>query len=463
MSSPLNTMRSSGMYLPDQFTDQQYKVSSTLWNSEAFSMKVQLTCKHCQYISATEFPLSKEDGRWGSPCNTYTRHYDNQCMPLKSRNARPVDFGKHSVRENSFTSSDWKDHKTSKYNKTEELAAQGLHYRGFDDVVSCSDCFSSFSDWQAENIRWLHAQSSDVSCVFTGQRKEESWKSVCQWLCADKFDQCNKYFKTLSSDKKHAELKLLTGWAISLGKNEALQYLLKQADKPVESAKVNDQEVGIIMHAINSGQNECLHTLLDSEKALRNSGTNYQYQDEYGQLWSPLGLAVRLGRLDIMDILISNHYKPTGVGCLVGSTRIPLWKLCMELDNVPALKLLINRGLNVNSAIYTSPDGHRFYPVHCATYQQDTDALELLLSHGADINQKTPSARKPRVDCNDTFDKHKHSAHPITQQTPLHIAATGVKENWCDSTFYERLKRHGANESLKDSTGNTPVFYLGKS
>ena len=130
------------------------------------------------------------------------------------------------------------------------------------------------------------------------------------------------------------------------------------------------------------------------------------------------------------------------------------------------LKMLIDRGANVNEENH-SPEGYGVtYPLHCAMIEDPSlEQMKILLDNGAYVNPpKTFDGRSPIhfAVCLQLFDalelllQYGANVHVLDyfNETPLHLA-TQLKQY--DAKITKLLLEYDSNPREKDVAGNNPV------
>ncbi|MBX2897082.1 MAG: ankyrin repeat domain-containing protein [Cyclobacteriaceae bacterium] len=112
------------------------------------------------------------------------------------------------------------------------------------------------------------------------------------------------------------------------------------------------------------------------------------------------------------------------------------WKVC---------DFLINHGANVNAVV---PLTHET-PLHAAVSKAGRPhyyyVVKLLVEKGANVNAQTKAGKETGAFMRDVRTKG---------ETPLHRAAA-----YCDERTITFLLEHGANKTLKDAHGNSPLSW----
>ena len=166
-------------------------------------------------------------------------------------------------------------------------------------------------------------------------------------------------------------------------------------------------EGDILIEAIKNNDNSKVDELL-SEKINPNS-RGYRIQ-----FISPLKMAVSKNNMHIVESLIK-------YGADVKEKGI----ICNALNNVEMTILLINHGADINGAECRGGS-----PLHASMEIEALNTAEMLLKHGADINNQ----------------------NSVRKFTPLHYAVLYGKAN-----SVKWLMEHGANVNLTDAEGGTAI------
>jgi ankyrin repeat protein len=161
---------------------------------------------------------------------------------------------------------------------------------------------------------------------------------------------------------------------------------------------------------------------LQKAQSVLADGDSINSKDNAG--FTPLHCAVCGGHKKVAEFLIA---KGADVNAKDKGGRTALM---YSVDNTDMAALLIARGANVN----IKSEINRVSALHLAVERGDTKLVELLLSHGADVNAK---------------------ASRINWQgwTPLHIAC----ERWWNEAIVEMLLAKGAEVNAKTDEGDTPL------
>ena len=115
--------------------------------------------------------------------------------------------------------------------------------------------------------------------------------------------------------------------------------------------------------------------------------------------------------------------------------RTPLSIVCNSDTNVGIIQLLLTAGADVNGG------GGVIVPLHQAIYNQTTEAIDLLIQSGADVNILLST-------------NYYYYRGLQAGSTPLHFAAN--KKDW---SCLNLLLEAGADPNIGDSTGQTPLHY----
>ena len=179
---------------------------------------------------------------------------------------------------------------------------------------------------------------------------------------------------------------------------------------------VNSTKSSVFLDAVDAGNLATVRDLLADNPAL----LFVQDHRTKGSFGPPLRLAILRGHADIVEFLLSKGANPneryvTGIG--------PLHEAAKK-GNANSVKVLVKYGADVNS----KKGGFSHPPLCFATSREVTEAL---IATGADIGLRDKS---------------------LSGATPLHsIAHSGQTE------AAEVLMAHGANIDAKDSLGRTPL------
>jgi len=139
---------------------------------------------------------------------------------------------------------------------------------------------------------------------------------------------------------------------------------------------VSMSEAEYIHEAFKRGDLETLLIVLDDPPAQLNVpyGDAFGHCLEYAIYHSPLSLIQQLLELGAD----SNYGGHSGFPSLIAAITTP------RPEKYEVIELLISFGANLQQRGING-----FTPLHCAAADNDTKAIELLLSHGADVDAKT--------------------------------------------------------------------------
>jgi hypothetical protein len=130
--------------------------------------------------------------------------------------------------------------------------------------------------------------------------------------------------------------------------------------------------------------------------------------------------------------------------------RTPLLIAAAMAGNAPVVKLLIDRGANVQSRVGNDP-----LVLDQAASVGDLEMIRLLVERGADPKTAPPTSliASVRSNCVACFDLFVDTASPPT----LGAALAGVA-SFAPVSFLRSLIDHGANVNAKDPDGRTPLM-----
>lgn len=109
-------------------------------------------------------------------------------------------------------------------------------------------------------------------------------------------------------------------------------------------------------------------------------------------------------------------------------------------ENTEMARLLVEAGADVNAR-----DRHGATPLHVAVSQGAVEVVELLLSHGAAVNDRTSKTSSPTY---------------TPESTPLHLASR-IYDQAEREKIVDLLIGHGADINAKDGWGQTPAVRIG--
>ncbi|MFO7871700.1 MAG: ankyrin repeat domain-containing protein [Kiritimatiellia bacterium] len=165
------------------------------------------------------------------------------------------------------------------------------------------------------------------------------------------------------------------------GEKDIAKYLLSKGANPKQGASWKGNETPLHA-AARSGNNELIVVLLDA-------GVDPNIRSDSAK--TPLHLAAWGLHADTVKLLVDrgadvNARDKMGNTPLIMPAPTPTY---IKPDRFPAyrsiLKTLVGNGGNVNASSYTRGDT----PLICAAWVGDTNAVQLLMSAGADIHHKS--------------------------------------------------------------------------
>lgn len=158
-------------------------------------------------------------------------------------------------------------------------------------------------------------------------------------------------------------------------------------------------------------------------KVLIAHGGNVDARNEGG--WTPLHTAARGGHVDIIELLL-DHGAQVDLSGSWGETPL---LVAVDEDQLAAATVLVAHDAEVN--VQGTKYRYATTPLHMAIWIADHDMVELLVTHGADVN---------------LMDEDGYS--------PLHSAACSLNRE-----IVELLIAHGADVHARSGYGGTPLRY----
>ncbi|XP_050411124.1 ankyrin repeat domain-containing protein 50-like [Patella vulgata] len=121
----------------------------------------------------------------------------------------------------------------------------------------------------------------------------------------------------------------------------------------------------------------------DSIASLLERGANVEYTDSYG--YTPLITAIKNGDPKCVDLLLNNDYSPANTKHKDKTFNTPLM---MAANNVDIVRLLINRGCQLNKT-----NQFKDSALHLAVRFKNVQVVELLVKSGIDVTLKNKNGR----------------------------------------------------------------------
>ena len=167
--------------------------------------------------------------------------------------------------------------------------------------------------------------------------------------------------------------------------------------------------------AIDQGDMDLIHLLIE-----KGADVNGKINAAEGSVWTPLGMALKKGDMDLVHLLIQkgadvNREMTTSMARDMKYTEDSAWTpLGMAIDkgDMDLIHLLIEKGADVNRG-FKSYNG-KWTPLGYAIYKDNLALTKFLIGRGADINSESTLFEKTR------FGEIKGS----TSLTPLMLAST---------------------------------------
>lgn len=220
---------------------------------------------------------------------------------------------------------------------------------------------------------------------------------------------------------------------------EALKECLSQ-DLAINAADYKEGNT-VLIHAVAHNNREITQFLL-------NAGAHINQSNYFGN--APLHAGLK-GHADIN--LIGYLIEKGADVNQPSNTKYPL-HIAIDQNNLPAVKLLIEKGALVNASGFYNTIEH-------AIMKESKDIVEYLLTKGAEVNKKNTIGRNPlhlalslnhyQFEIVTLLINHGADIHARDDdgQTPLHLANVEVAR---------LLLERGADVDARDSRGNTPLI-----
>lgn len=180
------------------------------------------------------------------------------------------------------------------------------------------------------------------------------------------------------------------------------------------------------------------HDDIESVNLLIHAGANVKAANRFGM--TPLALACTNGNAATIEALLKAGEDPNAVVSVTGDTAL---MLAARTGKTDAIDVLLNHGADVNKA---NAEGQT--PLMWAAAAKNAAAVQVLLDHKADPNAKTHTAPPPRP-----LDTIFSAPYPVGGMTALLFAA---RQNDLEST--KRLLAGGANINLGAADGTSPIL-----
>jgi ankyrin repeat protein len=205
----------------------------------------------------------------------------------------------------------------------------------------------------------------------------------------------------------------------------------------------------------------CEYGDLESAKLVLAAGADMNRENKYGR--TPLMLAAREGRDDLVALLIANHADVNHEGISAPAIYYATWK-----DHLSIVKMLLDAGARVKRAPELAAKNPEQEPIlGQAAYVNDLPLIDLLLGHGADINEASDTGRsvlmyavqstKPATISHLLENGANPNAQNNNGESPLMLAI-----NYQPLTVLGDLLDHGAQIEMRDKRGRTALMWAAR-
>ena len=238
------------------------------------------------------------------------------------------------------------------------------------------------------------------------------------------------------------------------GHPEIVKLLLAHGAKVDAVAKNGDTTIGI---ACEYGQAATAEMLLAA-------GADVNRTNQYGR--TPLMLAAREAHDDVVSLLISHHVDVNFHGL-----SLPAIFFAISGDHVSIAKLLLDAGadLRISDSVITDPKAALFRNMSWAAATNDIAMVDLLLSHGVDVNCadtdgttvliKTVQAAKPPMIVHLLEEGADPNLADNQGRTALMLSVNYQQGE--DREGIKPLLDHGAKLEARDKQGRTALIWAG--
>lgn len=251
--------------------------------------------------------------------------------------------------------------------------------------------------------------------------------------------------------------------AATYGQNDILEYLLKHAAFANTFDTLNEFGKAPIFMAVRHGHMCCLKTLqkhgvgiestdiekwstvheavkyrhIDILNYLIDNGCSVNSSDDDG--WTPLHVAARFGAFTAVQPLISAG---ASIDAKTDDNETALKLAVMQTSNDTLLQELLRYGpdMRMNFAQHPSQS-----PIRVLLERRDFSMLNILLAHMQELSKKEKEYLK---DINRIFNDNSAILHRCVSGGAVAVV--------------RRLMQMGADESVKNSTGEPPIYYAAR-
>lgn len=180
------------------------------------------------------------------------------------------------------------------------------------------------------------------------------------------------------------------------------------------------------------------HDDLETTELLIHAGANVKAANRFGM--TPLALACTNGNASIVEALLKAGEDANAVVSATGDTAL---MVAARTGKTDAINVLLNHGADVNK---TNSEGQT--PLMWAAAAKNAAAVKVLIDHKADLNAKTHTAPPPRP-----LDTIFSAPYPVGGMTALIFAA---RQNDIESA--KALLAGGANINEGAADGTSPIL-----
>lgn len=182
--------------------------------------------------------------------------------------------------------------------------------------------------------------------------------------------------------------------------------------------------------------NAATQSNLDTVKELVAQGANINYADRWGN--SAIFSAAWNGDIKALDL-----FYDLGSTLDLGEANL----LCNAAFNaqVESVKWLLQKGADPNYTLTTGENALHYTISQTNNMNERTEIVRILVQSGTDINKKTTPGKSTLCFMRDAF---------LKGETPLHRAAA-----YSDENMIKLLLEAGADPSIKDANGDTPISW----
>lgn len=148
----------------------------------------------------------------------------------------------------------------------------------------------------------------------------------------------------------------------------------------------------------------------------------------------PIVQAIRRRKTEVVAVLLEHGAKPRSRTDRVVSYSLSLLSLAARAEGSRMTELLLKHGVSITTS----------GALHEASEHGALDTMQLLMEHGADVNELLPA---------ETLSRYRTSLY--ASWTPMHFAASGGQIN-----AMKLLESNGARSDVKDVNGKIPAQLL---